>query len=152
MRYALLFLIAALTPNIVVAQKAGKATKTYRPMHVSKARDCIVQLQMPPEVFTYVEQRPEFRGGSAELNKYLDNALYYPARARDEGVAGKVLVRFMVNEDGSINNVKVIKGIGYGCDEVAVKVVSAMPPWHPGKKNGKAVKTVFVLPIVFKIM
>ncbi|PQJ11713.1 hypothetical protein CJD36_007925 [Flavipsychrobacter stenotrophus] len=150
MRYTLLLLTALLVVNMVAAQQPKK--KAQRGMRVLQPRDCIVAVQMPPEVFTSVEQQPEFKGGAAELDKYLDKTLRYPDGARENYIQGKVIVRFMVDEHGTITNVKVIKGIGYSCDEEAVRVVKAMPPWHPGKINGKAVRTVYVLPVAFKIM
>jgi protein TonB len=93
----------------------------------------------------YVEQMPQFD----ELNEYLSRHLRYPEAAKDNNIQGKVSVEFVVNEDGSITNARVLRGIGGGCDQEALRVVNAMPKWKPGKQNGKAVKVYFVLPIVF---
>ena len=149
MRYLLLLLTAILVGEVTVAQQHRAKAKGAQQ---TKARSCVVAIERPPEVFTYVEQHPEFKGGSAELDKYLDKTLQYPGWARENNVQGKVLVRFMVDESGAVTNVKIIKGIGYGCDEEAARVVAAMPLWKPGKINGRAVRTVYVLPVAFKIM
>jgi protein TonB len=93
----------------------------------------------------YVEQMPQFD----ELNQYLSTHLRYPEAAKENNIQGRVSVEFVVNEDGSISNARVLRGIGGGCDQEALRVVNAMPKWKPGKQNGKAVKVYFVLPIVF---
>jgi len=93
----------------------------------------------------YVEQMPQFD----ELNEYLSTHLRYPEAAKENNMQGRVSVEFVVNEDGSISNARVLKGIGGGCDQEALRVINGMPKWKPGKQNGKAVKVYFVLPIVF---
>jgi protein TonB len=93
----------------------------------------------------YVEQMPQFD----DLNEYLSAHLRYPVAAKENNIQGKVSVEFVVNEDGSISNARVVRGIGGGCDEEALRVINAMPKWKPGRQNGKAVKVCFVLPIVF---
>jgi protein TonB len=75
----------------------------------------------------------------------------YPAQARRMGVEGKVFVQFVIGKDGAISDVKVIKGIGAGCDEEAIRVVQSSPSWNPGKQRGKAVKQRYTLPIIFKL-
>ncbi len=94
----------------------------------------------------FVEQMPEFIG---DMNEYLSKSLSYPAMARENNVQGKVMVQFVVNEDGSVSNAKVLRGIGSGCDAEALRVVNSMPKWKPGKQNGKAVKVYYTLPIRF---
>lgn len=96
----------------------------------------------------YVEQMPEFNG---DLRAFLGNKLRYPDQAREAGIEGKVFVRFVVNEDGDITGTEIMRGIGGGCDEEAMRVVNAMPKWKPGKQNGRAVKVYFTLPIVFEL-
>lgn len=102
-------------------------------------------------VFQVVEQMPEFEGGMAALGKYLSKNLKYPAQARSANVQGTVFVGFVVGNDGKIRDVTVLKGIGYGCDEEAKRVVSSMPPWRPGKQSGRAVSVRYSLPIRFKM-
>ena len=101
----------------------------------------------PAPVFTYVDQMPT---PNFSLQKYYSENLHYPSAAKEKKVEGKVIVRFVVNEDSTISDPLVIRGIGYGCDEEALRLVKNMPKWSPGKQNGKAVKTNFSMPIVFK--
>jgi protein TonB len=84
-------------------------------------------------------------------NAYLSKNLKYPTQARRMGIEGTVIVVFVVNTDGSIQNVEVLRGIGGGCDEEAVKVVSDAPKWEPGKQRGRPVRTRMRLPIRFKL-
>jgi protein TonB len=104
-----------------------------------------------PEIFQVVEDPPEFPGGEEELFKYLGKSIQYPPMAKDAGVSGVVYVTFVVNEDGSISDVEVLRGIGAGCDKEAIRVVKNMPKWKPGKQRGKSVKVQFNLPIRFTL-
>lgn len=101
------------------------------------------------EVFTVVEQNPEFPGGIRELGNYLGRNIRYPSAAQRANVQGKVFVSFIVGEDGTIRDPKILKGIGFGCDEEALRITLNMPKWTPGKQNGKAVAVQYNLPIAF---
>lgn len=101
------------------------------------------------EVFTYVEQMPEFPGGQEALMNFLMNNIKYPDSAKEYGVAGKVYAKFVVNPDGKVSDIEIIKGIGMGCDQEVIRVLSIMPSWNPGKQNGKAVSVYFTLPVSF---
>lgn len=101
------------------------------------------------EIFTVVEQNPQFPGGIRELGSYLGRNIKYPAPAQRANVQGKVFVQFVVGEDGDIRSPKILKGLGFGCDEEALRVVLGMPNWTPGKQNGKAVAVQYNLPIAF---
>lgn len=103
------------------------------------------------EVFTVVEQVPEFPGGMKALSQYLSQNLSYPTRAKKANVSGRVFIQFVVTETGEIRELRVLKGIGFGCDEEAVRVVSKMPNWIPGKQNGKTVSVQYNLPIQFAL-
>jgi periplasmic protein TonB len=102
-------------------------------------------------VFTVVEQQAEFPGGMEALVKFLQKNVKYPAIARRMGVEGSVFVSFVVDRAGAISDIQVVKGISAECDKEATRVVGMMPPWKPGKQNGKAVKSRFVLPVKFKL-
>ena len=104
-----------------------------------------------PEIFTIVEQMPEFPGGEEKLFEYLTKNIKYPEMAKESGITGTVYVTFVVKGDGSISDVKKLRGIGGGCDEEAMRVVRNMPPWKPGKQNGKAVMVQYNLPIRFTL-
>ena len=103
------------------------------------------------EVFLSVEENPEFPGGPAKLLEYVQKNLKYPMMARESDIQGKVFVGFVVEKDGSISNVKVLRGIGGGCDEEAVRVVQSLPKFKPGKQRGNPVRVAYTLPIVFRL-
>jgi protein TonB len=103
------------------------------------------------QIFTVVEQQPEFQGGYEAMINFIKKNLKYPASARRMGVDGTVYVQFVVGKDGSITDVKTIRGISADCDREAERVVKAMPAWKAGKQNGKPVFVRFVLPIRFKL-
>ncbi len=109
--------------------------------------------ELPPQIFTYVEQMPEFQGGLEELYKYLGNKIKYPAMEKDNNISGKVFLTFVVEPDGNITDVKVQRGVkgGPGLEQEAIRVVKAMPNWKPGKQNGKPVRVQFNLPIQFSL-
>jgi TonB family protein len=102
-------------------------------------------------VFTSVEQVPEFKGGLEAFGKFLATNMKYPKAARDNNVQGRVIITFVVEKDGSLSNMKVVRGIGSGCDEEAVRVLSISPAWKPGIQNGKPVKVQYSVPISFTL-
>lgn len=99
-----------------------------------------------------VDEYPEFSGGMKAWAKYIQRNLRYPAQAQDEGVQGKVFISFVVERDGSITDVKVLRGIGFGCDEEAAKVIRKSPLWKPGKNKGNTVRVRYNMPITFTMM
>ncbi|AFK04352.1 TonB family protein [Emticicia oligotrophica DSM 17448] len=101
------------------------------------------------EVFTTVEENPSFPGGLDELYKNIARNLRYPEPARRANVQGKVFVKFIVRKDGSVSDLKVLKGIGFGCDEETIRVIGSLPKWNPGKQNGVSVNVYFTMPISF---
>ncbi|MFN3841041.1 MAG: energy transducer TonB [Cyclobacteriaceae bacterium] len=103
------------------------------------------------QIFLVVEESATPKGGMSAFYKYVQDKMKYPAQARRMGIEGKVFVEFVINRDGSIQDVKAIKGIGAGCDEEAVRVVQSAPPWNPGKQRGKPVRQRYVVPIIFKL-
>ena len=107
--------------------------------------------EMEEDVFVVVEDDPEFPGGMAALKAFIEKNLVYPEAAKAAGIAGKVYVSFIVEKDGSITNVKILRDIGYGCGDEAVRVVKMMPKWIPGKQRGNPVRVQYNLPVVFKL-
>ena len=103
------------------------------------------------DVFLSIEEAPEFPGGPAKLLEYIQNNLEYPKTARKNDIQGRVFVGFVIEEDGSVSDVKILRGIGYGCDEEAIRLVSSLPKFKPGKQRGKPVRVQYTLPIVFKL-
>ena len=102
-------------------------------------------------VFTVVEKMPEFPGGMEGLMEYLSKSIKYPHQARELGVKGKVYIQFIVEKNGSITELDVIRGIGEGCDEIALQAVEDMPTWSPGEQRGIPVRVRFVLPVNFTL-
>jgi len=103
------------------------------------------------QIFTVVESMPGFPGGDAARIKYLNENIKYPQMARESGIQGRVFVTFVVEKDGSVTDVRVLRGIGGGCDEEAIRVIQNMPKWVPGKQRGKPVRVQFNMPILFKL-
>lgn len=102
-------------------------------------------------VFNGVEQQAEFPGGMNAFAKYLQDNLKYPASAQRANVSGKVYTQFIVKKDGSISNLQVLKGIGFGCDEEAMRVIQSVLKWNPGRHKGEIVNSTFVVPINFQL-
>ncbi len=102
-------------------------------------------------VLMFVEEQPSFPGGEAAFSKFLDKNLEYPKEARKNKIEGTVWLSFIIDKEGKISNVTVQRGIGGGCDEEAKRVIEMMPPWIPGKANGKPVKLKYNFPIKFSL-
>jgi periplasmic protein TonB len=121
----------------------------------TKIQEVVVVAEEPKEeveeIFTIVEEPASPKGGMPAFYKYVGEKVKYPAQARRMGIEGKVFVEFVIGKDGSISEVRAVKGIGAGCDEEAVRIVQGAPSWTPGKQRGKAVKQRMVLPITFKL-
>ncbi|PJJ59381.1 energy transducer TonB [Hymenobacter chitinivorans] len=105
-----------------------------------------------PMVYLVAEEMPSFPGGEAAFTKFLRAKIQYPAAALNHGTSGKVHVSFIVDEQGHILDPKVVKGLGFGLDEEALRLVRIMPWWSPGKIQGQPVKVVYTLPIVFRAL
>lgn len=113
--------------------------------------DAPVEEEVADEIFTIVEDQPSPKGGLSAFYEYIGKKLKYPAQARRMGIEGKVYVEFVVDKDGSITDVRAMKGIGAGCDQEAIRVIKSSPKWKPGKQRGRPVKVRMILPITFKL-
>lgn len=100
-------------------------------------------------VYRQVDKPAEFTGGPTKMWRYIIENLKYPEEAVKANITGKVWAQLIIEKDGGINNVSILKGIGFGCDEEVVRIVKAMPKWSAGMKDGKAVRTSYVLPVMF---
>ena len=120
-------------------------------IEVVETKTQVIEQEAPKEIFTVVEEQPTYPGGEDARIKFLQANMKYPEEAKELGVQGKVYVTFVVEVDGSITDVKVLRGIGSGCDDEAVRVVKSMPRWVPGKQRGVPVRVQFNLPINFKL-
>lgn len=103
------------------------------------------------QIFLVVEKMPEFPGGEEKFNQFLADSLKYPELARESGIQGRVFVTFVVEKDGSVSDARVLRGIGGGCDEEALRVINLMPRWNPGRQRGQPVRVQYNLPIKFTL-
>lgn len=139
----------------IVEQKAAIGTTDFNKgtdditAPIAKENAKIVEDDDKP--FMIAEKMPQFPGGDVEMMKFIRDNLKYPPKAQEAGVMGKVVVNFVVGRDGKITQIKVVRGIGSGCDEEAIRVLQKMPPWTPGEMGGKAVPVYFTFPITFRL-
>lgn len=124
---------------------------------VLKAKEDIAAPEPPKHVveetkiFTVVEQMPMYPGGDVALMGYLRDNIHYPTVAAENGVQGRVVVGFVVERDGSITDVKILRGVDPSLDREAMRVVKNMPKWTPGKQNGSAVRVKYQVPVSFRL-
>ncbi|QKZ11201.1 energy transducer TonB [Spirosoma sp. KUDC1026] len=135
LRYAFVLPVAALLTMCTQPEK--ELTATEQPI--------------AGEIYTVVEKQPEFPGGMAALGNYMSKTIKYPAAAERANVSGRVYVSFVVTTTGEIKNVEILKGLGFGTDEEAARVVAAMPHWKPGSQGGTPVNVKYNLPINFSL-
>ena len=132
-------------------QWAGRRPSDHLHVSIFDDEDVEIVEEVAEEIFQFVEQAPEPVGGLKAFYAYIAKHLEYPAPARRARVEGKVYAQFVVRKDGSITDVKILKGIGFGCDEEAVKVLESAPKWNPGKQRGVPVNVHMSIPIVFML-
>ena len=136
------------TPQNTASKPTSQSTNTKPATNQATPQPAI---EFNGEVYQIVEQMPEFPSGNQKLMEYISNNIRYPQVAREKGIQGQVFVGFIVEPDGSISNVKVLRGIGSGCNEEAVRVVKSMPKWEPGKQKGQAVRVSYQIPVNFRL-
>ncbi len=134
--------------DIEINSEADDKTEVQEYVPVQRAKEEEV---VEAEVFTVVESMPDFPGGDAARMKFLVENIKYPQMARESSIQGTVYVTFVVEPSGAVTGVKVLRGIGGGCDEEAMRVVKAMPKWKPGQQRGKPVRVQFNMPIKFTL-
>lgn len=101
-------------------------------------------------VFAIVENDPTFPGGKRKMQEFINKEIEFPQEAKEEGISGKVYVSFVVCKSGKISDIEVLKGIGHGCDEEAVRIIKKMPEWEPGRQRGRKVNVKVHIPIEFE--
>lgn len=143
--------VAGVAAGIVAmtACSDGKIQRTVSD-NAKQWRAAIIKPTADPDsskIFGAAEEMPSFPGGEKALMQYIKDNTYYPEEMCEGAAQGRVMVGFVINEDGSISDVKVLRSLTPECDEVAVKIVKGMPKWNPGKQNGKAVKTKYTVPV-----
>ena len=126
--------------NILESTPAGNSGNT-----TSKALgDEVVGLEL-------LEAYPEFPGGQSAFSKYISRNLRYPMAARESEISGRVIVSFVIEKNGDLSHIKILRGIGGGCDEEAIRVLKESPPWSPGMQNGQKVRVAYTMPIFFQL-
>ncbi|MBP5339934.1 MAG: energy transducer TonB [Prevotella sp.] len=123
--------------------------------HVLKVNEKVVD-EVPPaveetKVFDVVEQMPSFKGGDAALMEWLSKNIKYPVIAEENGIQGRVVATFVVERDGSITDVKIVKSVDPSLDKEAIRVLKAMPKWIPGRQNGQPVRVKYTVPVTFRL-
>lgn len=146
--------VAGVAAGIVAmtACSDGKIQRTVSD-NAKQWRTAVIKPTADPDsskIFGAAEEMPSFPGGEKALMQYIKDNTYYPEEMCEGAAQGRVMVGFVINEDGSISDVKVLRSLTPECDEVAVKIVNGMPKWNPGKQNGKAVKTKYTVPVSFR--
>jgi len=137
MKYLLLLLFLFLTGNAFaqfITPDSTKATDTTQ-----------------KKVYRFVERMPQFPGGEPEMMKYLSSHIWYSVEARKKGIEGRVVIQFLIENNGSLSNIKVIKSLDRSLDDIAVQAISNMPKWTPGIHNGNPVRVSFNVPIDFTL-
>lgn len=125
---------------------ANKAQEEFTRVEVEEEEEVAEE-----EIFLVVEEDAEFPGGLEALSKYLSENIKYPQLAKENNIEGRVFVSFVVEKDGRVGNIKILRDIGGGCGAEAVRVVKSMPRWKPGKQRGKPVRSQFNLPVNFSL-
>jgi len=142
-------------PTVEELKDVDISNKTQEgdPEGVEQGLEDAAPVEAPPTVFTIVEQMPTFPGGEAELVKYLQKNIVYPAMERENNIVGTVFLTFVVDPEGKISDIKVLRGVSGGpnLEKEAIRVIKSMPSWKPGKQNGKAVPVQFNLPVRFSL-
>lgn len=146
--------VAGVAAGIVAmtACSDGKIQRTVSD-NAKQWRTAVIKPTADPDsskIFGAAEEMPSFPGGEKALMQYIKDNTYYPEEMCEGAAQGRVMVGFVINEDGSISDVKVLRSLTPEFDEVAVKIVKGMPKWNPGKQNGKAVKTKYTVPVSFR--
>ena len=133
-------------PNWEPGKQSGVVVRTGMVLPISFK---IVAPPIDTTIYDTVEKMPSFPGGEPKMYEFLGRNVKYPQRAREDGYHGTVYVRFVIEPDGSLTNIEVIKGVGGGCSNEAVRVIKMMPNWIPGEAFGKKVRVSYTLPIRF---
>lgn len=149
--YALVLPLAGLLTLCTQPDHDQPKTETEQAQAIIDAANARKPADVKGEIFTVVEQQPEFPGGMKALGEYIGNNLKYPEAAQKANAHGRVFVNFVVTKTGEITDINLLKGIGYGADQEAMRVVAQMPRWKPGSQRGQAVNVRYNLPINFQL-
>jgi len=118
---------------------------------IADIKQAVTQVEEPDHVYQVIEQMPQYPGGESELMSYIAKNLKYPVIAQENGIQGKVVLRFVVSKSGVVDKIEVVRSLDPACDKEAVRVVKTLQRWIPGKQNGVNVSVYYTLPIAFKL-
>ena len=137
--------------DVEIASSEDDASAAQQETYVAPVVEEEEEEESAQQIFTVVEKQPEFPGGMSELMKFLAKSIKYPVIAQENGIQGRVVCSFVVNRDGSIVDIQVMRGVDPSLDKEAVRVISTMPKWKPGEQRGKPVRVRFILPVQFRL-
>ena len=146
-----MMLVISCSPNAVEQEEENKVPPPEQSETQEKPAEATPEVQEETPIFTVVEVMPEYPGGQDAMYAYLGENIKYPDSAKMNNINGRVFVTFVIEKDGGVTNVELLRGIGGGCDKEAMRVVSEMPNWKPGKQRGQAVRVQYNLPIKFTL-
>ncbi len=145
----LLFILPPISVCPAFAQQSGKKPSHQEQSIAQKPKHDPLNEATPPTTYTFVEQMPQFSG---DLSVFISNNLHYPDSARVNGMEGRTVVRFIVRKDGSVTNAVVVRTAGNKeMDAEALRMISIMPRWNPGRNNGGPVDVPYTMPIIFRL-
>jgi len=137
--------------NVAVSIANIQGTDEVNGKDIAELND-IIQEPVQEKPYEYVEQMPQYPGGEAEMRAFIQKNLHYPTVAMENGIQGRVFVRFVISKTGEVSEIEIIRSLDPSCDKEAIRVVKLMPKWIPGKQNGNAVSVIYTMPVVFKIL
>ena len=137
--------------DVEIASSEDDASAAQQETYVAPVVEEEEEEESAQQIFTVVEKQPEFPGGMSELMKFLAKSIKYPVIAQENGIQGRVVCSFVVNRDGSIVDIQVMRGVDPSLDKEAVRVIGTMPKWKPGEQRGKPVRVRFILPVQFRL-
>ncbi len=137
--------------DVEIASSEDDASAAQAETYVAPVVEEEEEEESAQQIFSVVEKQPEFPGGMSELMKFLAKSIKYPVIAQENGIQGRVVCSFVVNRDGSIVDIQVMRGVDPSLDKEAVRVIGTMPKWKPGEQRGKPVRVRFILPVQFRL-
>jgi TonB family protein len=130
-------------------QSKANGTRTFAIVEYNESVQALSSKMANEEIFVIVEETAQPKDGMENFYAFIINNMRYPKEAKEKGIEGRVFIEFVIEKDGSLTNLKVLKGIGYGCDDEAMRVLAMSPPWNPGRQRGMTVRQKMVMPIIF---
>lgn len=138
--------------DVAISTANRKGTDEVNGKDIADLNQMAQESQEEEKPFVVVEQMPQFPGGQDAMNAFIAKNLHYPIIAQENGIEGRVIIRFVINKQGKVGRVELVRGINPDCDKEAMRVIKSMPDWIPGKQNGVTVPVSYTIPVRFKLM